>query len=272
MVTRMAPHTLGSILLIDDEPSLVRALARLLQRDGYIVATASNGRHALAALQGQRYDVILCDLRMPELDGRAFYAQLQQRAPALCQRVIFLTGDSSAADHQAFLAQCWPPLAGQTVRDRGAPAGDPAGAGACHTRVPALPSIPGIAAAESRAVGESADLICAESALAVPGRPAAAAGPDGGPSTGLVRPGRRSCRHRERQDKGCPLPLHTRHGDPTPMGDQNLPHNIEAQARAARLRGVERLENPRDLLGGYPNPAIMDAQLHRRGGGAPLQT
>ena len=99
----------GSILVIDDEPSLVRALARLLQRDGYVVATARNGRHALAALQAQRYDVILCDLRMPELDGRAFYARLRQQAPALCQRVIFLTGDSSTADHQAFLAQCGRP-------------------------------------------------------------------------------------------------------------------------------------------------------------------
>jgi CheY-like chemotaxis protein len=105
----MAPHPPVSILVIDDEPSLVRALARLLQRDGYVVATASNGRHALAALQAQPYDVILCDLRMPELDGRAFYAQLQQRAPALCQRVMFLTGDSTAADHQAFLAQCGRP-------------------------------------------------------------------------------------------------------------------------------------------------------------------
>ena len=65
----MAPPTPGSILVIDDEPSLVRALARLLQRDGYVVATARNGRHALAALQAQRYDVILCDLRMPELEG-----------------------------------------------------------------------------------------------------------------------------------------------------------------------------------------------------------
>jgi CheY-like chemotaxis protein len=71
---------------------------------GAVVAAARNGRHALATLQTQRYDVILCDLRMPELDGRAFYAQVQQRAPALCQRVIFLTGDSRAADHQAFLA------------------------------------------------------------------------------------------------------------------------------------------------------------------------
>jgi CheY-like chemotaxis protein len=105
----MAPPTLGSILVIDDELSIVRALARLLQRDGYVVATARNGRDALAVLQVQRYDVILCDLRMPELDGRAFYTHLGQRAPALCQRVIFLTGDSSAADHQAFLAQCGRP-------------------------------------------------------------------------------------------------------------------------------------------------------------------
>ena len=105
----MAPHPSVSILVIDDEPSLVRALARLLQRDGYVVATARNGRHALAALQAQPYDVILCDLRMPELDGRAFYAQLQQRAPTLCPRVMFLTGDSTAADHQAFLAQCGRP-------------------------------------------------------------------------------------------------------------------------------------------------------------------
>src|SRR4030095_5326221 len=81
-VTRMAPYTSGSILVIDDEVSLVRALARLLQRDGYVVATARNGRHALAALQAQRYDVILCDLRMPELAARAFSSPFQQRARA----------------------------------------------------------------------------------------------------------------------------------------------------------------------------------------------
>ena len=103
----MAPA--ATILVIDDEPSVVAALARLLQRDGYRVETARNGRDALVALQGQRYDVILCDLRMPELDGRALYAHLRYRAPTLCRRVIFLTGDSRAADHQAFLAQCGRP-------------------------------------------------------------------------------------------------------------------------------------------------------------------
>lgn len=105
----MAVPTPGTILVIDDEPSIVRGLTRLLHHDGYRVETASNGREALAQLQHQCYDVILTDLRMPTLDGRAFYALLRQRAPALCQRVIFLTGVSDEADHQAFLQQSGQP-------------------------------------------------------------------------------------------------------------------------------------------------------------------
>jgi CheY-like chemotaxis protein len=102
------PHTPWRMLVIDDEPGFVRALTRLLQRDGYVVETASNGRAGLAAL-AQRFDVIRCDLRMPDLDGRAFSAHLRQRAPTLCQRVLLLTGDRSAAAHQAFFTQCGRP-------------------------------------------------------------------------------------------------------------------------------------------------------------------
>jgi CheY-like chemotaxis protein len=94
-----------TVLVIDDEPSIVRGLTWLLHREGYRVETASNGRHALAHLQRQNFDVILTDLRMPELDGRALYAVLQQQYPTLCQRVIFLTGASDEADIRAFLAQ-----------------------------------------------------------------------------------------------------------------------------------------------------------------------
>src|SRR5689334_10773387 len=90
----MAPHTPVTILLIDDEPGVVRALARLLHRDGYTVDTAADGQHAWAKLHTQRYDVILCDLRLPALDGPALYTRLRQQAPALCPRVIFLTGDT----------------------------------------------------------------------------------------------------------------------------------------------------------------------------------
>jgi DNA-binding response OmpR family regulator len=105
----MAPRTPGTILVIDDDPRLVRALALLLRRDGYRVETARNGRHALAQLQAQRYDVIVSDLAMPEMDGHAFYLRLQQQCPWLAWRVIFLTGASSEAPSVAFLAQCGQP-------------------------------------------------------------------------------------------------------------------------------------------------------------------
>ena len=106
----MAPHTPVTILLIDDEPSFVRGLTRLLHRDGYTVDTAVDGPQAWAQLHRQPYDVILCDLRLPGLDGPALYTQLQQQAPALCQRVIFLTGDTLDAASTAFLTQCGQPF------------------------------------------------------------------------------------------------------------------------------------------------------------------
>ena len=101
--------TPGKLLLIDDQPSFVRGLTRLLHRDGYTVETAANGQKALAQLPAHHYDVIVCDLRMPALDGRAFYDLLQRQFPSLCQRVIFVTGDTLGADSTAFLVQCGQP-------------------------------------------------------------------------------------------------------------------------------------------------------------------
>jgi CheY-like chemotaxis protein len=103
---RMAPHTSGVILIVDDEPGVVRGLVRLLRCDGYRVDTASNGRQALAQLQERRYAVILSDLRMPELDGRAFYALVRQHYAYLRQRVIFVTANYRETDTLAFLEQC----------------------------------------------------------------------------------------------------------------------------------------------------------------------
>jgi two-component system, OmpR family, alkaline phosphatase synthesis response regulator PhoP len=99
----MAPHRPRTILVIDDEPSVVRALTGLLRRDGYVVGTARNGWHALAQLQAQPYDVIVCDLQMPELDGSAFYALLTRQYPTLRHRVIFLTGDCGDEATRTFL-------------------------------------------------------------------------------------------------------------------------------------------------------------------------
>ena len=92
-----------TILVVDDEVSLASGLARLLRRDGHTVDTVANGRLALAHLDGRAYDLILCDVRMPELDGPSFYRLLERQQPHLCSRLIFLTGDTLEPATQAFL-------------------------------------------------------------------------------------------------------------------------------------------------------------------------
>jgi PAS domain S-box-containing protein len=95
----------ASILLIDDEPGVLRALRRLLERRGHEVTTAASGREGLLALEAKSYEVILCDIRMPDLDGPGFYRELERRYPHLLARLVFLTGDVLSPEAQAFFAQ-----------------------------------------------------------------------------------------------------------------------------------------------------------------------
>jgi signal transduction histidine kinase/DNA-binding NarL/FixJ family response regulator len=99
------PAQSGAILLIDDEPGIAQGLRRLLQRSGHEVTLAANGHEGLAALAERAYAVILCDMRMPDLDGPGFYRELGRRHPHLRSRVIFLTGDVLSAEGQAFFVQ-----------------------------------------------------------------------------------------------------------------------------------------------------------------------
>jgi CheY-like chemotaxis protein len=94
-----------TLLVIDDDARAVRALRHLLRRDGHTVETAANGRLGLAKLHVDDYDLMLCDLRMPELDGPGFYRELERRAPHLCPRVLFLTGDTLAPEVMSFLQE-----------------------------------------------------------------------------------------------------------------------------------------------------------------------
>ena len=101
----LLPVTGKSILIIDDEAGIVVALASLLRRDGHQVDTAGNGRLALEKLQARAYDLILCDMRMPELDGPGLYQELEQHLPHLLRRVIFLTGDTLSPESREFLGK-----------------------------------------------------------------------------------------------------------------------------------------------------------------------
>jgi signal transduction histidine kinase len=82
-----------SILLVDDEPTVRKPIAKFLARRGARVHEAGDGREALAALGEEEMDVVVTDLRMPTMDGIAFYREIQLRRPSLASRVLFLSGD-----------------------------------------------------------------------------------------------------------------------------------------------------------------------------------
>jgi nitrogen fixation negative regulator NifL len=82
------------VLVVDDEPHVGQVLSDILTVRGYQVDLAGNGRIALERLAARPYDVILSDVRMPELDGPGLYRELERRAPAMLPRFVFMTGDT----------------------------------------------------------------------------------------------------------------------------------------------------------------------------------
>jgi CheY-like chemotaxis protein len=98
-------HPRPRILVIDDDPSVSEVLADALAEDGHDVVVAENGLTALDLIRATSFDLILSDLRMPELDGIALYRELERQWPAVARRVIFLTGNGEDPVYQPFLAR-----------------------------------------------------------------------------------------------------------------------------------------------------------------------
>jgi signal transduction histidine kinase/CheY-like chemotaxis protein len=89
------------VLLVDDEVRILEALAPIL--DPHVVVTARNGREALELLPGG-FDVILCDLIMPVMDGMELFAEASARFPGLGPRFLFLTAGATTDAARAFLS------------------------------------------------------------------------------------------------------------------------------------------------------------------------
>jgi EAL domain-containing protein (putative c-di-GMP-specific phosphodiesterase class I)/ActR/RegA family two-component response regulator len=85
-----APPTKGRVLVVDDEPALRQAYSRMLRHAGFVVAEASNGREAIAAIREADLDVIVSDINMPEVDGIELLRRV--RASNLDIPVILVTG------------------------------------------------------------------------------------------------------------------------------------------------------------------------------------
>ena len=94
-----------AVLIIDDEVFVAELLADILQLDGHETVIASNGMEGLALLEKQHFDVILSDLRMPEMDGPALFSRLQVEKPQFLSRIGFLTGDTLSKDMEGFLGE-----------------------------------------------------------------------------------------------------------------------------------------------------------------------
>jgi len=99
-----------TILVVDDEPEIRDALAEILEGAQHRVVTANSGREALERMAVERYDVILTDIRMPDLDGRALYREIERRWPGQTSRVIFVTGDTLATALREFVDESGRPV------------------------------------------------------------------------------------------------------------------------------------------------------------------
>ena len=95
----------ASILVVEDEAALASAVIDALRDAGYIVERAADGEEALTKVKAQAFDLVICDLKMPRLDGKAFYRMLAAAAPGLAKRVIFVTGDVAGTDAEQFLEE-----------------------------------------------------------------------------------------------------------------------------------------------------------------------
>jgi len=93
------------ILIIDDEPYILKSLQRILD-DSYNVITALGGQVALDALSQKnlQYDVIICDLSMPDVSGADFYHRISESYPGLEKRIIFMTGGAYTDDLKEFIS------------------------------------------------------------------------------------------------------------------------------------------------------------------------
>ena len=87
-----ASGSFKSVLLLDDESDLSEVLKAYLEEHGFRVICVKNGVEGLKKIIEQDFDVILCDMMMPQLPGDMFYIAVERVKPQLSKRFVFMTG------------------------------------------------------------------------------------------------------------------------------------------------------------------------------------
>jgi two-component system NtrC family sensor kinase len=91
------------ILIVEDEPTVAELIADVLAEEGYVVDTLLDSRAALGRLEQEGYSLVICDLKMPYLDGPGLYRALVRREDPMQHRVLFVTGDTMGPRTLEFL-------------------------------------------------------------------------------------------------------------------------------------------------------------------------
>lgn len=93
----------AKILIVEDEPTVAQLITDVLREEGHEPDAVLDSQEGLSRLFRTPYDLVICDLRMPRLDGQAFYEALVRAGSPIRDRIIFITGDTLAPRTLEFL-------------------------------------------------------------------------------------------------------------------------------------------------------------------------
>ena len=113
---RMPEQDKLSILVIDDEADVAELIAEILTANGHKVAKAHSGLSALRMLGRATFDIILSDLKMPNLDGPSLFHELKESDPEMIGRLAFVTGDTMSPKAREFLQSSGRPYIEKPIR------------------------------------------------------------------------------------------------------------------------------------------------------------
>lgn len=98
------------ILVVDDSQSIRRVVSMVLDREGFDVAEAADGVEAIAKVEAEHFDLVVCDFNMPNLDGLGFLKKLRQNAAKKFLPVLMLTTESEESKKEQCMeagARAW---------------------------------------------------------------------------------------------------------------------------------------------------------------------
>ena len=83
-------------MIVEDEEIVIDLIKGVLEGENIVIDSARNGEEALEKIASSRYELIVCDIKMPRMSGIAFYNEVKALNPGLAKKVIFITGDPSS--------------------------------------------------------------------------------------------------------------------------------------------------------------------------------